>query len=120
MEVFEHRTEIPILFGNGLKRYALDGVVPAVVVDATRGIQKPSDGGGSLTGSFDILYDAVIYHGVAAPFVIADLGATLVRAFPAAWDISADYILLPGGARTTAPGEDFIPGDTDLWSVSDG
>jgi hypothetical protein len=71
-------------------------------------------------GSYDLHVDATFYTGLSAPFVLPDLGADLYRAIPSAADISDDHLLQPGGGRSAIPGESFVPGETDLWSIGDG
>lgn len=109
-----------VSYGWGFRRYLLDGVRPELVIDADRQISKPAAGGLELSGGFDLLADDVEYIGLAAPFVTPDIGATLIRAFPSSADVSVDYLLEPGGARSAAPTDEFVPGDNDLWSVPNG
>jgi hypothetical protein len=117
--VYDHgrAAEAPELFGWGLHRYREGTTRPALVIDQTRGVAKPSNGGLSLSGSFDLLHDATLYVGLAAPFIVADFGAELVRAFPSTAPVLTDYLLQPGGGRTPAPAESFVPGENDLWSI---
>lgn len=117
MQSFDHGIDSPIIIGWSLRRYMLGDEAPRLVIDATRLVHHPSDDGLSLHGCFDILFDGVVYHGLAAPFIAADLGATLVRAFPSNYDISVDYLLQPGGARNATPADIFVPGNNDIWSI---
>lgn len=119
MRLFDHdATGGPFGYGWGFRQYMLDGERPVLVIDTERGIYKPKDDGLSLSGGFDIYFDAMQYVGLAAPFIVADIPATLIRAFPSSAPVAVDFILQPGGARNALPVDAFVPGDNDIWSVS--
>lgn len=117
MQSFDHGIDSPIVFGWALRRYRLGGLIPRLVIDTGRQVHHPSDDGLSLNGCFDIHFDGTAYHGLAAPFIAASIGATLIRAVPSSYDISVDYLLQPGGGRNPAPADGFVPGENDIWSI---
>lgn len=118
MRVFDHDADTVILLGQAnLRRYAVNGVAPALVIDPDRGITKPSSSGLFLSGSFDIDVDGTDYIGLSAPFVLPDFGQAQVRAFPSSAPVAVDYLLQPGGGRNAVPADSFVPGDNDIWSV---
>lgn len=121
MEVFLHNGDGFFTYSSGIRRYAVAGVTPAMVRDVARDVSKPQELGAVLVGGFDLVVDATTYVGLGAPFVLpVDLGAALYRAVPSAADVSADYLLQPGGGRNAAPSDSFVPGETDLWSIGYG
>ena len=120
MEIFLHNGDGIFAYSSGLPRYRVGRITPALLRDEARDISKPADLGLALDGGFDLVVDAVTYTGLAAPFVLPDLGADLYRAVPSAADVSVDYLLQPGGGRNAAPSDSFVPGETDLWSIGNG
>lgn len=118
METFDHSDKGSVFYGPTIRRYAENGLTPAFVLDGARGIQKPREGGLGLSGSFDLKVDGQTYVGLSGPFVIPEIaGATQMRAFRGTASIAADHLLQPGGGRNATPGESFVPGDNDIWSV---
>ncbi len=119
MRVFDHNNDDGLLFGRAnLKRYALGGVTPIMVVDVARDIRKPVDGGQSMKRHVDVDAGGVTYTGLSAPFTLPDFGPALVRCFPTAASVAVDHLLQPGGGRDTAPVDSFVPGDNDMWSIA--
>ena len=107
----------PFTFGNGMMRYRDGKSVPVMVSDADRGLDYPATLGAEMSGVFDMTFDGVPYEGLKAPFVIADLGADLVLAFPSAHTVEGTIIIQPGGDRVSDPPADsFVIGDDDIWS----